>query len=100
VTSDVWRQIGQLASHHDEAGTHGHILKLAEETGEVASAFIDLNGWNKRKGVCSTVDDLLDELGDIIITAAVAMTGITGDPSAAERCFQRRLAIVAERAAL
>jgi NTP pyrophosphatase (non-canonical NTP hydrolase) len=100
VTSDAWYRIGLLAAHHSEAGTHAHVLKLSEEVGEAAAALIGLNGWNRRKGVNATVDDLLDELGDVIITAAVAMTGITGDPTAAEQRFQRRLAAVVERAQL
>jgi hypothetical protein len=36
----------------------------------------------------------------VIITAAVAMTGIAGSPAAAEQCFQSHLAAVVERAGL
>jgi NTP pyrophosphatase (non-canonical NTP hydrolase) len=100
VTSETWQQISLLTAHHDEAGTHAHILKLTEEVGEAAAALIGINGWNKRKGVYATTGDLLDELGDVIITAAVAMTGITGSPAASEQCFQRHLAAVIERAGL
>lgn len=100
MTSENWQQIGLLTAHHDEAGPHAHILKLTEEVGEAAAALIGVNGWNKRKGVYATVDDLLDELGDVIITAAVAITGIAGSPTAAEQCFQRRLAAVVARAGL
>jgi hypothetical protein len=49
-----------------------------------------MSGWIKRKGVCASVDDLLEELGEVIITAAIALIGITGDSSAAEKCFERR----------
>jgi hypothetical protein len=34
VTSETWQQIGLLTAHHDEAGTHAHILKLTEEVGD------------------------------------------------------------------
>jgi hypothetical protein len=37
-----------------------------------------MRGINKRKGVCRARDDLLDELADVIITAAVAMSAVTG----------------------
>jgi hypothetical protein len=45
----------------------------------VAEAFLGGHGLNKRKGTCRSRDELLDELADVIITAAVAMGGITGD---------------------
>ena len=45
-------------------------------------------------------DDLLAELSDVIITAAVAMSGITGDVSTARGHLERRLALVTERAGL
>jgi hypothetical protein len=45
----------------------------------VADAFLGVHGLNKEKGVCRSHDDLPDELADVIITAALAMSGITGD---------------------
>jgi hypothetical protein len=54
----------------------------------------------QRKGVCRSREDLLDELADVIITAAVAMTGITGDVDEASSHLERRLAAVTERAGL
>lgn len=56
------------------------LLKLTEEAGEVAGAFLGVRGLNRRKGVCRTRDDLLDELSDVIITAAVAMNGSSPIP--------------------
>jgi NTP pyrophosphatase (non-canonical NTP hydrolase) len=76
------------------------LLKLTEEVGEVADAFIGMHGLNARKGVCRTRDDLLDELADVIVTAAVAMSGITGDADEARGHLERRLAAVTERAGL
>jgi NTP pyrophosphatase (non-canonical NTP hydrolase) len=63
------------------------LLKLTEEVGEVADAFLGMEGLNKRKGVCHTREDLLDKLSDVIITAAVAMSGITADPEQAQGHF-------------
>lgn len=54
------------------------IWNLQEEVGEVADAFIGMQGLNGRKGVCRTRDDLLAELADVIITAAVAMSVRSG----------------------
>ncbi len=69
--------------------------------GEAAEAFIGLRGLNSRKGVCRTRDDLLAELADVIITAAVAMSGITeGNIDEARSHLERRLATVTSRAQL
>ena len=48
-----------------------------------------------RKGVCRTRDDLADELADVIITTAVAMSAITdGGVDQARSHFERRLETV------
>jgi NTP pyrophosphatase (non-canonical NTP hydrolase) len=96
----MWDQVAQLYAHHGDVPAEVRLLKLTEEVGEVADAFIGMHGWNSRKGVCRTRDDLLDELADVIITAAVAMSGITGDVDEARSHFERRLAAVTERAGL
>jgi len=80
-----------------------HQRRLRQRTvpnGEVADAFIGMHGLNGRKGICRTRDDLLDELADVIITAAVAMGGVTGDADEARRHLEQRLAAVTERAGL
>jgi hypothetical protein len=64
----------------------------------VAEAFLSVHGLNKGKGTCRSREDLLDELADVIITAAVAMGGITGDADEARSHFERRLAAVTGRA--
>jgi hypothetical protein len=66
----------------------------------VAEAFIGMHGLNSRKGVCRTRDDLLAELADVIITAAVAMSDVTGDAEEARSHLERRLAAVTEWAGL
>ena len=96
----MWDQVGQLHAHHGDVPVEIRLLKLTEEVGEVADAFLGLHGLNKRKGVCRSRDDLLDELADVIITAAVAMSGVTGDVDEARRHLERRLAAVTERAGL
>ena len=46
--------------------------------GGSAEAFIGMQGMNSRKATCRSRDDLLAELSDVIITAAVAMSGSLG----------------------
>jgi 8-oxo-dGTP diphosphatase len=96
----MWEEIASLHAHHGEVRLEVRVLKLAEETGEAAAALIGMRGWNSRKGVCATQDDLLAELSDVIITAGVAMAGITGDASQAAQAFRHRLESVLTRAGL
>lgn len=49
------------------------VLKLAEECGEAADAFIGMTGQNPRKGITHTIDDLTSELADVAITAMAAI---------------------------
>jgi NTP pyrophosphatase (non-canonical NTP hydrolase) len=92
----MWDQVGRLDAYHGDVPAEVRLLKLTEEVGEVADAFIGMHGLNARKGVCRTRDDLLD----VIITAAVAMNGVTGDADEARGHLERRLAAVTERAGL
>ena len=95
----MWDQIRELHAVHGEVPVEMQLLKLTEETGEAAEAFIGMHGLNSRKGVCRNRDDLLAELADVIITAAGAMTGVTGgDVDEARNHLEQRLAVVTERA--
>jgi NTP pyrophosphatase (non-canonical NTP hydrolase) len=96
----MWDQVGQLYAYHGDVPVEVRLLKLTEEVGEVADAFICMRGLNGRKGVCRTRDDLLAELADVIITAGVAMSGVTGDVDEARSHLERRLATVTARAGL
>jgi NTP pyrophosphatase (non-canonical NTP hydrolase) len=96
----MWEQVGRLHSYHGDVPAEIRLLKLTEEVGEAAEALIGMQGLNSRKGTCRTRDDLLAELADVIITAAVAMSGIAGDVDEARSHLERRLAVVSERAGL
>jgi NTP pyrophosphatase (non-canonical NTP hydrolase) len=96
----MWDQVERLYGYHGDVPVEARLLKLTEEVGEVAEAYIGIQGLNKRKGTCRTPDDLLDELADVIITAAVAMSGVTGNADEARAHLERRLAVVTERAGL
>ncbi|TDC37575.1 MazG-like family protein [Micromonospora sp. KC213] len=52
------------------------MLKLTEEAGEVATAWIGLLGQNPRKGVTHTRDDVAAELADVVFTALVAIESL------------------------
>ncbi|HET9898971.1 MAG TPA: MazG-like family protein [Streptosporangiaceae bacterium] len=96
----MWEQVGRLHAHHGDVPVEIRLLKLTEEVGEAAEALIGMQGLNSRKGICRTRDDLLAELADVIITAAVAMSGIAGDVEEARSHLERRLTIVSGRAGL
>jgi NTP pyrophosphatase (non-canonical NTP hydrolase) len=85
----VWDEIGKLHARHGDAPVEIRLLKLTEEAGEAAEAFLGVHGLNKRKGVCRSRDDLLDELADVIITAGVATGGITADVDEARGHLER-----------
>ena len=96
----MWDQVELLNGYHGDVPVEARLLKLTEEVGEVAEAYIGIQGLNKRKGTCRTPDDLLDELADVIITAAVAMSGLAGDAEQARSHFERRITVVTTRAGL
>lgn len=96
----MWDQISRLHAHHGEASVETRLLKLTEEVGEAAEAFIGMHGLNSRKGICRSHNDLLAELADVIITAAIAMAGVAGDTDEAQAALKRRLAAITARAGI
>lgn len=88
VDENVWsvaeRIAGWLDDAHgvDDAAVTMRILKLAEETGEVAAAWIGSQGANPRKGVTHTRDEVAAELGDVVMAALVAIAALGRDPRA------------------
>jgi len=64
-----------------ENGTDPHetlsrVLKVGEEFGEAAAAYIGTTGQNPRKGTTHTVRDVADELADVVLAALVAMNSL------------------------
>ena len=70
----AWLDESNPESAHEDAM---RVLKLTEEAGEAAAAYIGMVGQNPRKGVTHTRDDLLKELADVAITALCAMQHFT-----------------------
>ncbi|MFF5174495.1 MazG-like family protein [Micromonospora sp. NPDC000089] len=59
-----------------EAELTCRILKLTEEAGEAAGAWIGVLGQNPRKGVTHRREDVADELADVVFTALVAIESL------------------------
>ena len=76
-----WELIDRLHEYYDVTPSD-QLHKLYEECGEVAAAYIGLTGTNPRKGVTHTLDDVVDELLDVIVTAMVALNHFSVDPEA------------------
>jgi NTP pyrophosphatase (non-canonical NTP hydrolase) len=88
LTADQWAAIRGLVAWLDASNGRSHqeialrLLKLTEEAGEVAQAWIGTVGQNPRKGASHTMADVEAELCDVIVTAAVALASIADDPRA------------------
>jgi 8-oxo-dGTP pyrophosphatase MutT (NUDIX family)/NTP pyrophosphatase (non-canonical NTP hydrolase) len=80
-----------------EVPTQTLVLKIAEEVGEVAEAYIGMIGGNPRKGRHKDRSDVLDELTDVMFAAAAPMLDLAGGPEQAERHMAERLEIVSAR---
>ncbi|WP_324607949.1 MazG-like family protein [Streptomyces rimosus] len=98
--ADMWPAIRGFVAWLDESnGRDEHektlrILKVTEETGEVAKAVIGMTGQNPRKGVTHSLEDIADELCDVMITAATALASVVDNP---EQVFAANLGRVQQR---
>lgn len=70
------------------------VMKIGEEFGEAIEALIGMRGWNPRKGVTHTLEDLEDELADVLITAWMALAAVSLEP---DTVIDGRLSYVVER---
>jgi NTP pyrophosphatase (non-canonical NTP hydrolase) len=82
VTDTIWQLVPaatrwlDAANGRDDAELSCRMLKVTEEAGEVASAWIGLRGQNPRKGVTHTKEGVAAELADVVITALVAIESL------------------------
>jgi NTP pyrophosphatase (non-canonical NTP hydrolase) len=74
--------IARLRASYEEHGVTvaTQLLKVQEETGEVAAAYIGWRGLNPRKGVTHTSFDVAMELADVVISAVLAIDMLGHDP--------------------
>src|SRR3954463_7348051 len=74
------RWIDEANEHRDpEARTWGRMAKLQEEAGEVIGAMIGWTGQNPRKGVTNTIDSVIKENLDVVVTALGNVEHLTGN---------------------
>ncbi|MFD9564407.1 MazG-like family protein [Streptomyces sp. NPDC059994] len=101
MSTGLWPTIRGLCDWLDRENGRGdhemamRFLKIAEEAGEAAAAYIGWRGQNPRKGVSHTRADVEAELCDVIVTAAVSLATISDDP---EAVFAAKLEKIAARA--
>jgi NTP pyrophosphatase (non-canonical NTP hydrolase) len=81
----------------DETEQGLRILKIGEEFGEAAAAWIGYVGQNPRKGVTAELSDVGHELADIAVTTLVALASLGFDPVAS---LEEKLDYVCERVGL
>ncbi len=97
---DIWAVVGELVGWLDERNGSGpqetalRLLKLTEESGEVAQAYLGMTGQNPRKGTTHTSADVAGELCDVIVSAMVALHSFTDRPA---RLFTDRLGAIERR---
>lgn len=87
-----------LADRDPEAATWGRIAKIAEETGEVISAYIGATGQNPRKGQTGGTDQVVDELLDVAVTALAAVEHLQSHRGDARALLDRKIIATAIRA--
>jgi NTP pyrophosphatase (non-canonical NTP hydrolase) len=85
VTDTIWavvpaaRRWLDAANGADDRELTARLLKLTEEAGEAAAAWIGVLGTNPRKGVTHTRRQVADELADVVVTALVAIESLGYD---------------------
>src|SRR6059058_5319307 len=88
MSEQVWSAVRTSRAWLDGAnGTGDHeltcrILKVTEEAGEAAGAWIGVLGQNTRKGVTHSREDVAAELADLAMTALVAIESLGLDAHA------------------
>jgi NTP pyrophosphatase (non-canonical NTP hydrolase) len=94
------RDITAWLDRSNPAGPHEdsmRVLKLVEEAGEAAAAYIGMVGQNPRKGVTHTQGDLLNELADVALTALCAMQHFTQDAAVTRAVLASKVAGIMAR---
>jgi NTP pyrophosphatase (non-canonical NTP hydrolase) len=77
--------VAWLNAHNDldDAEITVRVLKVAEETGEAAQAWIGATGQNPRKGITHSRAEVAGELADVVMAALVAIASLGIDPGPA-----------------
>lgn len=99
----VWlsRWIDQYNIDHGidpEAITWGRLAKIAEEHGEVISAFIGVTAQNPRKGYSHSREQVKKELLDVVVTALGAWEHMDGHTGRSLHALKYHIDALVERA--
>lgn len=96
---DTWldEKVGPAYDGHPLAQDWARISKVTEEAGEAISAFIGVTGQNPRKGITHDMDDVLNELADVAMTAILAMQHFTKDTAETRNWLRYRIDRLAAR---
>lgn len=76
ISEDLEKLLTRLHEHytaHGNGNLANQIIKVQEELGEVAEAYVGWAGTNPRKGFTHTRWDVAMELADVMVTAALAI---------------------------
>lgn len=76
------------------------LLKIQEEAGEVAQAYIGYIGQNPRKGFTHSREDVINELADVVVTALCAMQYFTNDADTTKAYMINKINSIIERAGI
>jgi len=90
-----WLDASNPGTPHEDSM---RVLKLVEEAGEAAAAYIGMVGQNPRKGVTHTRDQFLAELADVALTALCAMQHFTQDADATRSVLATKVERIIKRA--
>lgn len=83
ILSEEYIEFLRKAAETYEATTiPDQIIKLTEEVGELASAWVGVQGTNPRKGITHILYDVGEEAADVVMSALILMLKIGGDPDA------------------
>ena len=88
------------ANRDPEALTWGRLAKVAEESGEVISAWIGATGQNPRKGITGSREAVRRELLDVATTALAAVEHLDGHAGRSLDALAEHVLSVAARARL
>lgn len=100
----IWKAIAAITRWLDESNADipgddaMRVLKLTEEVGEAAAAYIGATGQNPRKGVTHTMEDVYAELADVVVTALCAIQHFTQDPVKTRTIILEKIEFLMRRA--
>lgn len=89
---DAWLDAGVPSLYKEQplAQDWARIAKVIEELGEAIEAMIGYTAQNPRKGMTHTRRDMLNELGDVVMTGILAIQHFTGDVSATRQIVRAK----------